>query len=118
MRDFRIVFNYELRQQLSKRTVQVTTLILIILALVGTSIPRISAMFSSGGDGQDAKADTTLTEQVGYVFADDVQRADYTSLLGLEGSNYYASRDDLVTALKDDSLVGFMFTDTSLKPSI
>ena len=117
MRDFGIVFKYELRQQLGKRTVQVTTLILVLIALAATSFPRISAMFSSDKDGQAAQADTTLTQDVGYVFADDAQRQAYTDLLGLQEGNHYAARDDLVAALKEKALkVGFVFTgDTSFE---
>ncbi|NLD35023.1 MAG: ABC transporter permease [Clostridiales bacterium] len=112
MRDLGIVFNYELRQQLGKRSVRVTTLILVIIALLATSIPRISAMFSSGGgDDKPAAANNTLVQDTGYVFADEAQRALYTTLLGLREGNDYATRDDLVAALKDKQLTaGFVFT--------
>lgn len=109
MRDFRTVFGYELKQQLSKRSVQVTTIILIVLALLGTSIPRIASLFSKGGEEGAVHADTTLTEHVGYVFDNDTLKSEYSALLGLTEDNQFATRDDLVQSLKSNGLkVGFV----------
>ena len=45
MRNFKIIFAYELRQQFHKKTVRVTTLLLVIVSLLITSIPRLIALF-------------------------------------------------------------------------
>ena len=44
MRDFKIITGYELKQQLGKKSVRVTTIILMLAALIATSFPRISQM--------------------------------------------------------------------------
>lgn len=109
MRDFRIVFGYELKQQLSKKTVRVTTIILIVVALLATSIPRISSMFTGGDQPDGPQADTTLIQGVGYVFDSAQLREDYTALLGLTEENLYQSREELVARLQDNGLkAGFV----------
>ena len=108
MRDFKLVYNYELKQQLAKKSVIITTIILMLVALIGTSIPRISALFSSGEPTPPA-ADTTLTEKAGYVFSDTALQQEYAGLLNLQPDNLYADRDALVAGLKDGALkVGFV----------
>ncbi len=106
MRDFKIVFNYEFSQQLQKKTIRVTTILLVVVMLLVTSIPRFIAMFSAG----DApKADTTMTQKIGYVFSSPDQQAQFGGLLGLGGENVFASRDALVAALKDKTIkAGFV----------
>ena len=99
MRDFRIILRYELMHQLGKRSVQVTTLILVIVALLGTSMPRILHMIN-GGDKPVATEDRTLIDKVGYNFASAELQEEYTALLKLEPGNLYDSRDALVAALK------------------
>ena len=106
MRNFKIIFAYELRQQFQKKTVRVTTLLLVIVMLLVTSIPRIITMFS-GGDAP--KADTTMTRNVGYVFSSADQQVQFSGLLGLREGNVFASRVALVAALKDKSIkAGFV----------
>ncbi len=112
LRDFGLVFGYELKQQLGKRTVRVVTIILVVVALLATSIPRLSAMFSGGEGADEPVVDTTLTKQVGYTFATPELEAEYTALLGLAPENLYASRDDLLAQLKDNGLrAGFVIND-------
>lgn len=117
MRDFKIITGYELRQQLGKRTVQVTTVILMLAALILTAFPRLSVMVK----GEDGAADSAYTEAaddtgymadgVGYVFADAAQQAEYTALLGLSDANVFESREALVSALKNKDLTtGFVLS--------
>lgn len=109
MRDFRIILGYELRQLLLKRSAIVTTVVLMALALVGTSVPRIMAAFDKGGEEQVAAYDSTLVDEVGYVFQSQEQQAEYTAMLGLKEDNFYPDRQSLVDALKAKELkVGFV----------
>ena len=117
MRDFRVILGYELRQLLLKRSAIVTTVLLMIAALVGTSMPRILAAFDKGGEQQAAQQDTALVDKVGYVFENEAQQAEYTKLLGLGAENVYPDRQGLVDALKKKDLrVGFVMQgDTSFE---
>ncbi len=112
MRDFQVVFNYEFKQQFAKKAVRVTTITLMVLMLVITSIPRIIELFSSDKapqTAQTAQMDSVLTNKVGYVFADEAQKKQLSQILGLQADNHYASRDELVAALKDHRLkAGFV----------
>ncbi len=106
MRDFKIIFAYELRQQFVKKTVRVTTTLLIVIMLLATSIPRFILMFSGGGAPD---ADTTMTRDVGYVFSAPEQQAQISAMLALQPDNLFASREALVEALKDRSIrAGFV----------
>lgn len=120
MRDFKIITGYELKQQLGKKSVRVTTIILMLAALIATSFPRISQMVK--GDepagqtaqeyAQTAGQDDYMSLDAGYVFADEAQRAEYSAMLNLTEDNMYPSRDALVSALKEKTLkVGFVMAE-------
>ncbi|NLE21134.1 MAG: ABC transporter permease [Clostridiales bacterium] len=110
MRDFNIIFAYELKTQLGKKTTRVTTLILVLVVVLLTFLPRIIGLFDSGGP---PKAPETAFEQAGYVFADDALRQSLTPLLGsVPEDAVYPDRAALADALKaKDVGVGFVFTD-------
>ena len=107
MRDFKIITGYELKQQLGKKSVRVTTIILMLAALIATSFPRISQMVKgdvpAGGTAQEATQtagqDDYMSLETGYVFADEAQRAEYSAMLNLKDANVYLSRESLVSAL-------------------
>ncbi len=110
MRDFNIIFAYELKTQLGKRTTRVTTLILVLLMLLLTFLPRIIGLFDSG---EPPKAPETAFEEAGYVFADEALRQSLLPVLGSvpEGA-VYPDRAALADALKaKDVSVGFVFAD-------
>lgn len=121
MRDFSIITGYELRQQLGKRSVRVTTIILMLALMAVTAFPRLSQMIG----GEDTQEQVNYSENqaleqepfvndymsrgVGYVFVDQAQQAEYREVLGLEDSNIYPSREALVDALQAKELqIGFM----------
>ena len=116
MRDFKIITGYELRQQLTKKSVRVTTIILMMAALILTAFPRISRMVkgedqASQGYAEEAAPDGYMLSDTGYVFSDAAQQEEYTALLGLQGENIYPSRDALIEALKEKALtVGFVMS--------
>ncbi len=117
MRDFMLVTGYELKRQLSKKTVIVTTIILMVAALVLTSVPLIQHQFFRKSSEtiigeQQLQADPDLWDKTGFVFGGDDLKAEYQALLGLEEANLFQNRDDLVLALKDKSIkTGFVFDD-------
>ena len=121
MRDFKLVMGYELKRQLAKKTVIVTTIILMVVALVLTCIPLIQhTLFQDKADDislsmQEAyTADPVLSEKTGYVFASDALKDEYLPLLGLKDENLFANREDLVLALKEKTInSGFVFYDES-----
>lgn len=108
MRDFGIVFGYELRSQLTKKTTRVVTLVLALIMLAATSVPRIIALFDSGKPQQETQQKAVISD-AGYV-ADAAVLQEIAPLLG--GAEYektYNSREDLVAALKKEEIkVGFV----------
>ena len=114
MKHFLTVFNYELKTQLTKKAGIVAMVIMMILALVGTSLPRIIALFETGkqdavvestGEAADAKEATTA-----YVISNEELK---TLLAPITGPNprIMDSREDLVAALQSGSIeVGFVVT--------
>ena len=76
MRDFKIITGYELKQQLGKKSVRVTTIILMLAALIAASFPRVSQMVKgdvpAGGTAQEAAQtagqDDYMSLETGYVF--------------------------------------------------
>ncbi len=105
MRDFLTVFHYELKTQLTKKTAIVTTVILMVVMLLITSLPRIISLFDSGEVTQEGLA---FIQDAGYVLPGGETEALLVSLLGEEPQRF-DSRDALVQALQENGLeVGFV----------
>lgn len=108
MRNFKIVFGYELKNQLGKKSVIVTTALIMVLVFALFNIPRLMGLFSGGSD-EAPQQDTTLTQDVGYLFTDPALEPKVCSALGLGEDNLYASRDSLTQDVKNKKLeVGFV----------
>lgn len=106
MRNFRLIFEYELKNLLGKKSTRVTTLILALVALIGTSMPRIISWFDKPAQPDTAITGTyehgkKLSDGMGYVFASPELRDEFTAALGLGEDNYYADRAALETALRE-----------------
>lgn len=109
MRNFKIVFGFELKNQLAKKSVIVTTLLIMLAVFALFNIPRIMNLFDSGKVDNVQQQDTTLTQDVGYVFADQTLEPVVSGALGLTQENLYPSRDSLVQDLQNKKLtVGFV----------
>ena len=110
MRNLKIVFGYELRNQLRKKSMVVTTIGIMVLILILFSIPRISGLFTSSSQPDTPAATTNrLAENTGYVFANADMLSPLEKELGLTASNIYTSRDALVKDLQSKQLtVGFV----------
>lgn len=112
MKHFATVFNYELKTQLTKKAGIVTMVVLIIIALVGTSVPRIIALFDKpekpGTSTEITATEPAVDSVIGYVVAD----ADATRLLAPaigENPKLYDSRDALVKAIEGEEVeLGFV----------
>lgn len=109
MRNFKLIFLYELKNQLGKKSARVTTLILALVALLGTSVPRIITWFDKPAEPKTAISATydhgeQLTEDVGYVFDTPELAAEFTAALGLGEDNVYPDRTALDQALTDRAI--------------
>jgi len=105
MRDFFTVFHYELKTQLTKKTAIVTTVILMVVMLLITSLPRIISLFDSGEVTQEG---LVFIQDAGYVLPGGETESLLVSLLGEEPQRF-DSRDALVQALQENGLeVGFV----------
>ena len=116
MRDFKIITAYELKQQLVKKSAQVTTIILMLAVLTLSAFPRLSRMVkgeeTKDKTVQEYAQDDYMSQGTGYVFASEEQRAAYTLMLNLSEENIYPSREALVDDLQDKKLkVGFMMAE-------
>lgn len=106
MNNFRLIFQYELTNLLGKKSSRITLLILAMLALVGTSLPRIITWFDTPKDAETVISGTydhgeELTRDMGYVFATPALQEEFTRALGLSEDNYYADRQALESALNE-----------------
>lgn len=113
MKNFRIVFGYELKNQLGKKSLIITTLIFTLLMMGITFIPRLSALFAGGGSNQGAPASgqTALVDRIGYTSQDEALLQRLRNELGLQAENIYADRDSLVKDVRDKKLsTGFVLT--------
>lgn len=112
MRNFRIVFGYELKNQLSKKSMILTTLILTLVMAGVTFIPRISGLLSSGAkEGAPKAAYSALADQTGYTSEDAALMERVAKALDLKEENLYQDRDCLVKAVQGKKLkTGFVLT--------
>lgn len=108
MRDFHIVFGYELKNQLTKKTTRVTTLILVVLVLLVTSLPRLITLFDPGASNQ--RDIQSSFAEAGYVIEDPETARLLQPVLGESVyTKSYNCREELTTALKAETIkVGFV----------
>ena len=106
MRDFKTVFSFEFKTQMAKRTAIVTTLVIMVIVLLLTSLPRIIDLFSGGGDDQELPQ--SAISGAGYVKSEGEIQALLEHILGKDAPSY-PDREALVKALNDkDVEVGFV----------
>ncbi len=112
MKHFATVFNYELKTQLTKKAGIVTMIVMIIIALVGTSVPRIIALFDKPAEPGTPTEITAPAPEVdsaiGYVVTDEDAARLLAPAIG-ENPKLYDSRDALVKAIEAEEVeLGFV----------
>ncbi|NLX82313.1 MAG: ABC transporter permease [Clostridiales bacterium] len=110
MKHFLTVFRYELKTQLLKKAGIVAMVVMMVLALAGTSLPRIIALFDT--DKQAAVEETApeTAAKIAYVFPDEATKALLAPVTG-PMPLVMDLREDLVKALQEGSIeVGFVVT--------
>lgn len=110
MKHFLTVFNYELKTQLTKKAGIVAMVIMMILALVGTSMPRIIALFESDKQDAPVEAADVRDNKTAYLLPNDEIRE---LLAPITGPNPLEmdSREEMVAALQEGRIeVGFVVT--------
>ena len=112
MRNFRIVFGYELKNQLSKKSLILTTLILMVIAVGVTFLPRINLSFLSGSDKRVSdSAYSELADNVGYTSKDPALLERVRKELGLREQNIYQDKESLAGDVQSGKLsTGFVLT--------
>ncbi len=106
MRDFKTVYLYELKTQLTKKSAIVTTLVIMVILLVVTSLPRLISLFDDGGT---ATGSAGAIQGAGYVIPDRSLQGLLAPVLGEAINTPYASRDEMVLALQEKEIqVGFV----------
>ena len=110
MKHFQTVFNYELKTQLTKKAGIVAMVIMMILALLGTSLPRIIALFETGRGDESVVAADSVDAKAAYVLPNEDIKALLVPVTGPD-PRLMDSREDLVAALQAGSIeVGFVVT--------
>lgn len=114
MNNFNIVFKFEFLEMVKKKSVFVTTLILCVFMLIGTSIPTILTTFN-GTDSdteetsENVNTNLELREDLGFVLGSDVSSEKISGYLGLSSVNIYDSKDTLKQAIEDKNITyGFI----------
>ncbi len=113
MKDFRTVFLYELKTQLTKRSAIVTTVVIMVILLAVSSIPRLISLFDASGQpsvsGGPSSVSAGAIPDAGFVIGDHELQGLLAPVLGEVVSRPYASRDEMVRTLKDKQIkVGFV----------
>ena len=98
MRNFKLIFS-ELSSLLGKKSTRITTLILALVALIGTSVPRIITWFDKPGILPPWwKRCRTATWA---MFASPELHDAFAQALGVTEDNLYPDREALEAALND-----------------
>lgn len=105
MKNFRIVFGYELKNQLGKKSMILTTVIFTALMVLLTFLPRLNTLFAGGKEeNAPASAYAALVDGIGYASGDQRLLDKLTRELGLTGANLYDSRESLVSAVQSKKI--------------
>lgn len=102
MKSFLIVFKFELLEMLKKKALIISTLVLVILALVLTSIPSIALLFSSDtADGPNEPGQSEEVEKVqldvSYVFENPADYGVLSQIVAIDST--YETEDKLREAI-------------------
>ena len=101
MRNWKLVFEYELKTLLSKKSTIIPTIIIALIVFGVFNIPRFVGLFSSGDTAKEYKPMQEIVEDVGYVFEDSETGEKVKAALQLPDENIYKSRDELVNSISD-----------------
>lgn len=107
MRDFKTIFAYEFKNQMTKRSAIVTTVVIMLIVLLVTSIPRLMDLFSSPGQ-ENTNLPQSAIEDAGYVQSEGATQTVLEQILGTDAAKY-PDRAALEKALLDKEVsVGFI----------
>lgn len=107
MRDFGVVFQFEFLQQIKKRAMIVSTIILCVAAMVLAALPALTSRFGGLSDFEMSEGASYLNDSIpGGYYVEDSKLA---KELNLDESKLYQSEDDLKQAVQDgDESVGYV----------
>ncbi|HHU02574.1 MAG TPA: ABC transporter permease [Christensenellaceae bacterium] len=109
MRNWKLVFEYELKTLLSKKSTIIPTIIIALIIFGVFNIPRFAGLFSSGDTEKEYNPMQEIVEDVGYVFEDSETGAKIKAALQLPDENIYENRDELVNSISDgENELGFV----------
>ena len=109
MRNWKLVFEYELKTLLSKKSTIIPTIIIALIIFGVFNIPRFAGLFSSGDTEKEYNPMQEIVEDVGYVFEDSETGAKIKAALQLSDENIYEDRDELVNSISDgENELGFV----------
>ncbi len=112
MKDLRTVFLYELKTQLTKKSAIVTTVIIMVILLAVSSIPRLISLFDGGQSsvsGGPSSVSAGAIQDAGYVIPGKELQDLLAPVLGEAVSRPYAGREALTRALREKTIqIGFV----------
>lgn len=110
MKQFKTVFKFELLGLLKNKSLLITTGIMMVIAVIITSIPTIMGFFGEDEEDFDMEEETEQVEE-GYtiVYANDELKK---LLTGVFGEESYGSAEELREAVKSEEVeTGFVIED-------
>lgn len=106
MKKIGLVFKYELKNQLGKKSVQISTLILMLI-IIGICFAFRLGIFSGNGNGNALnflKSGYTLEDKTGFAFANEELKASYKEKLKLPDDAIFSSKEDLKQNILENKL--------------
>lgn len=110
MKQFKTVFNFELKGMLKNKTMIITTIVMFVISLVITTIPSFLVWFGSNKDSATPGGEVVeVMEEFVLVYDNDELEKSLSPILGKKA---YSSQDDLKDAvLKEEVDSGFVVHD-------
>ncbi|MDO5021724.1 MAG: ABC transporter permease [Eubacteriales bacterium] len=116
LRNFKLVFGYEFKSLLGKKSTIITTIIMALIVFILFNVPRFMDWFSPAETAEDEKNPyEIITESTGYVFLDEQTGNMLKPMLQIEDEKIFSSREELVAAIENDELKKGFVVEEALK---
>lgn len=111
MNKLKTVFSFEFLSIIKKRTIVITTLILCLISLAATFVPRIFSSSASDADDSAATATVPFDQSYGFVFDSEADQTLIVKAFQLEPAQILSSEGALKDAISQEKptiLYGFV----------
>ena len=115
MNNLKNVFSFELKTLVQKKSIKITTVILAIVILALTFLPRVLGNFTNEEGGNEEQGTIVeVFEEAGYVITDNAVKEMLEELLLLNEEQLYTDEAMLKAAVEDETIrYGFVVEDAA-----